>query len=100
MQHWIIDNLTADLSLESLASKVGMSVRNFTRVFQSETGSTPAEFVEAARLDAARRMLEDTDVPLQRVSTRCGFGTSDTMRRVFLRRLGTGPHDYRQRFNR
>jgi transcriptional regulator GlxA family with amidase domain len=98
VQHWVLDNLAKHLSITALADRAAMSVRNFTRVFQSETGVTPADYVEAARLDAARRLLEDTDVPLQRVASRCGFGNTDTMRRAFLRRIGTGPHDYRARF--
>ena len=98
IQHWVLDNLAKDLSIAALADRAAMSVRNFTRVFQSETGVTPADYVEAARLDAARRLLEDTDVPLQRVASRCGFGNTDTMRRAFLRRISTGPHDYRARF--
>ncbi len=98
LQHWILDNLGANLSIAALARRAAMSVRNLTRVFLSETGVTPTDYVEAARLDAARRLLEDTDVPLQRVASRCGFGNADTMRRTFLRRIGTGPHDYRARF--
>ncbi|MDQ0392759.1 GlxA family transcriptional regulator [Labrys monachus] len=98
VQHWLLDHLAADLSLAALAGRAAMSVRNFTRVFQAETGLTPADYVEAARVDAARRLLEDGDTPLQRVASRCGFGNADTMRRAFLRRLGTGPHDYRTRF--
>ena len=77
-----------------------MSVRNFTRVFQGETGTTPADFVETARVDAARRLLEESETPLQRVASRCGFASPDTMRRAFLRRIGTGPSDYRERFRR
>ncbi|HEY1941287.1 MAG TPA: GlxA family transcriptional regulator [Roseiarcus sp.] len=98
VQHWILDHLSLDLTLRTLAGRAAMSVRNFTRVFQSETGITPAEFVEMARVDAARRLLEDSDTPLQRVASRCGFASPDTMRRAFLRRIGTGPSDYRQRF--
>ena len=73
-------------------------MRNFTRVFQHETGTTPADFVEMARVDSARRLLEDTDKPLQRVASSCGFMNPDTMRRAFMRRIGTGPSEYRQRF--
>jgi transcriptional regulator GlxA family with amidase domain len=100
LQHWILDHLSLDLPLDSLASRVAMSVRNFTRVFQEETGTTPADFVEMARIDAARRLLEESETPLQRVASRCGFASADTMRRAFLRRIGTGPSDYRQRFRR
>jgi len=77
-----------------------MSVRNFTRVFQRESGMTPADFVETARVDSARRLLEDTETPLQRVASACGFANPDTMRRAFLRRIGTGPKEYRERFRR
>ena len=73
LQHWILDHLPLDLSLEALASRVAMSVRNFTRVFQGETGTTPADFIEMARVDAARRLLEESEIALQRVASRCGF---------------------------
>jgi transcriptional regulator GlxA family with amidase domain len=98
VQHWVLEHLALDLTLEVLAGHATMSVRNFTRLFQREAGITPADFVEMARVDAARRLLEDTDTPLQRVASRCGFGSPDTMRRAFMRRMGTGPSDYRERF--
>ena len=98
VQHWILDHLPLELTVITLASRAGMSVRNFTRVFQQEAGMTPADFVEMARVDSARRLLEDTDKPLQRVASSCGFANPDTMRRAFLRRIGTGPSEYRERF--
>jgi transcriptional regulator GlxA family with amidase domain len=64
LQHWILDHLSLDLTLDALASRAAMSVRNFTRVFQGETGTTPADFVEMARVDAARRVLEESETPL------------------------------------
>jgi transcriptional regulator GlxA family with amidase domain len=70
LQHWILDHLSLDLTLDALASRAAMSVRNFTRVFQGETGTTPADFVEMARVDAARRLLEESETPLQRVALR------------------------------
>jgi transcriptional regulator GlxA family with amidase domain len=100
LQSWILDHLSLDLPLESLADRAAMSVRNFTRVFQGATGTTPAEFVEMARVDAARRLLEESETPLERVASGCGFTSSDTMRRAFLRRIGIGPSDYRDRFRR
>ncbi len=100
IQHWILDHLPLDLTVNALASRAAMSVRNFTRVFQHETGITPADFVEMARVDFARRLLEDTETPLQRVAASCGFANPDTMRRAFLRRIGTGPSEYRDRFRR
>ena len=68
-----------------------MSVRNFTRVFQGETGTTPADFVEMARVDAARRLLEESEIALQRVASRCGFASRGYDAAGFLRRIGTGP---------
>jgi transcriptional regulator GlxA family with amidase domain len=100
VQHWALEHLSLDLSVRTLASRAAMSVRNFTRVFQQETGITPADFVEMARVDSARRLLEDTDRPLQRVAASCGFANPDTMRRAFVRRIGTGPSEYRERFRR
>jgi transcriptional regulator GlxA family with amidase domain len=75
-----------------------MSDRSFARVFRSQTGITPADFVEATRVDAARRLLEETDKPLQRVASISGFGSTEALRRAFLRRLGVRPADYRSRF--
>jgi transcriptional regulator GlxA family with amidase domain len=98
VQHWILDHLPLELTVKMLASRAAMSVRNFTRVFQQEAGMTPADFVEIARVDAARRLLEDTDKPMQRVASNCGFANPDTMRRAFLRRISTGPSEYRERF--
>jgi transcriptional regulator GlxA family with amidase domain len=98
VQGWILENLSSSLSVEVLAKRAGMSVRNFARVFRGEAGVTPADFVETARVDSARRMLEDTVMPLQRVATRCGFTNVDGLRRAFMRRLSVGPHDYRARF--
>lgn len=100
IQHWILDHLSLDLTLNALASRTAMSIRNFSRVFQQETGITPADFVEMARVDSARRLLEDTETPLQRVASSCGFANPDTMRKAFLRCIGTGPSEYRERFRR
>ena len=98
VQHWILEDVTADLSLPTMAAHAAMSVRNFARLFQKETGTTPADFVELARVEAARRLLEDTSRSLQSVASRSGFTNADLMRRAFLRRIGTGPAEYRERF--
>lgn len=98
IQYWIIENLREDLSVGKLASHSAMSVRNFARAFRKEIGVTPAHFVETARVDFARRMLEETPVSLQRVAECCGFNGVDGLRRAFMRCLGVGPHDYRTRF--
>jgi transcriptional regulator GlxA family with amidase domain len=98
IQHWILDNPRVDLSVKRLANRAGMSERNFSRVFHEQTGMTPGDYVEATRIDAARRLLESTRLPLQRIASDSGFANSDVMRRAFLRRIGVTPLDYRRQF--
>ncbi len=87
-------------TLEALAAVVGMSPRNLARHFVQTTGTTPHEFIERARVDAARRMLEGTDRPLKVIAFDCGFGSADRMRIVFSTRLGVTPAQYRASFRR
>jgi transcriptional regulator GlxA family with amidase domain len=98
LQAWIPDHLDDDLSIERLAARTAMSARNFARAFRREVGVTPARFVEQARVEAARRQLEETGVAVEELAARCGFGTAETMRRTFLRTLHVTPTDYRRRF--
>ncbi len=95
----IVENLAGDLSVEALAQRAHMSPRHFARLFRTETGVTPARYVESIRLEAARRALEDSAQPVATVALTCGFGTPETMRRSFLRALGVGPAEYRRRFH-
>lgn len=89
-----------DRSLPRLAERVAMSERTFSRVFLKETGTTPAAFVEMARVDRAKALLETSDWPLERVAERSGFGSCDALHRAFHRRVGATPGDYRARFGR
>nr|WP_281261009.1 helix-turn-helix domain-containing protein [Agarilytica rhodophyticola] len=98
LQHWILDHVDEDLTLNALGNRVGMSVRNLSRVFLKETGETPADFVEQARVDAARRLLEENDLPLQRIASHSGFSNPDIIRRAFMRRIHISPNEYRKRF--
>ena len=98
VQQYVADHPEADLSVAALASRTGMSPRNFARVFTREVGLTPARFVEQTRLEAARRRLEESDDGVEQVASCCGFGTAETMRRTFLRRIRVSPADYRLRF--
>ena len=93
---WIYDHLDQDLRVEALAERVHMSPRNFARVFRRRIGMTPARLVELARLEAARRQLEESDVPLKTVARDSGFGTVERMRRSFTRHLKVRPSDYRR----
>lgn len=98
LQGWIADHLGGDLSVDALARRANMSPRNFARVFRREVGMTPAAYVETARVESAQRELETTKAGFDAIARRCGFGTTDTMRRAFQRRLGVKPGDYRARF--
>ena len=100
VQGWILKNIDKDLSLAVLADRAGMSPRNFTRLFQTETATTPAVFVEYVRIDVARRLLEESDAPLKRIAERCGFASADTLRRAFQRQVKTTPAEYRDHFCR
>jgi len=89
-----------DLSLPALADRAGMTERTFSRVFKKETGVSPAAFVEIARVNRAKALLETSDWPLARVAERAGFGSLDGLHRAFQKRCGTTPGDYRDRFGR
>jgi transcriptional regulator GlxA family with amidase domain len=97
---WMEENLNRPLPVGVLAARACLSPRQFVRVFQAETGTTPARMVERLRVDAARRRLEQGRVRLATVAASCGFGTEETMRRAFLRHLGIAPGEYRDRFRR
>jgi transcriptional regulator GlxA family with amidase domain len=81
-----------------LARRATMSPRHFTRVFSDEVGEAPGHYVERVRTEAARRQLEETDDTVVAIATRCGFGTAETMRRNFIRRIGVSPDQYRKAF--
>lgn len=100
LQAWIVDHLADPLTVERLAARAVMSPRHFARVFRRDTGVTPARFVGRARVEAARRALEDTNQSVDAIATTCGFGTAETMRRTFLRTLRASPREYRNRFRR
>ncbi|HEV2518443.1 MAG TPA: DJ-1/PfpI family protein [Devosia sp.] len=95
---WMAENLCADLRVERLAERAGMSARNFARVYVEETGATPARAVEALRLAAACRALENTGLPLKVIAEQAGLSTEQNLRRVIQRQFGIGPSDYRIRF--
>jgi transcriptional regulator GlxA family with amidase domain len=98
LQAWMADHLADDLSVPALAARACMSERNFARAFKAETGMTPAVYVEALRVERARLALESGAEPIEAVARRCGFGTVETLRRAFARRLGVSPGAYRDRF--
>jgi transcriptional regulator GlxA family with amidase domain len=98
LEGWIADHLAQDLSVMTMAEQVSMSTRTFARVFREELGVTPAAYVEAVRVEAARRLLETTRRPVAEVARACGFGTVETMHRVFKRTVRVTPGEYRRHF--
>ncbi len=100
LQTYILDHPREDLSVERLSGRVSMSPRNFARVFTREVGATPARFVTSVRVETARRLLEESSVDLEAVCAMSGLGTTESMRRSFLRLVGIPPGQYRERFNR
>ncbi|ARF58594.1 GlxA family transcriptional regulator [Streptomyces gilvosporeus] len=98
VQQWITENPAADLSVDALAARAGLSPRHFARAFRDEVGMTPGRYVDRIRLEAARRRLEDTADGIEEVSRHCGYGTPEAMRRAFVRVLGAAPAEYRRRF--
>ena len=98
LQTWIAENLTADLRVEALADRAKMSARNFARAYASNRGRTPAKAVEEIRLDAARRLLEETEERIEAVAAKCGYSGEEQMRAAFVRTLKIPPREYRRRF--
>jgi transcriptional regulator GlxA family with amidase domain len=98
LQHWIAEHPGADLSVETLAQRASLSPRQFARAFAAEVGVPPGRYVDRARLEAARRHLEDTADDVAATARACGYGTPEAMRRAFIRALGVGPAEYRRRF--
>jgi transcriptional regulator GlxA family with amidase domain len=98
LHHWINGHLADDLSLAVLADHTGMSERSFSRHYSEATGQTPARAIERLRVEAARRLLSESRLPVKRIAQRCGLGSEETMRRSFLRLLAVTPQDYRSRF--
>ncbi|VVE57176.1 GlxA family transcriptional regulator [Pandoraea anhela] len=98
LQSWMLANLDKDIAAPELASRVAMSLRSFNRCFKKETGTTPTAFLMRARVEVARRMLEEGTLPAKTIAASAGFNTYDAMRKAFQTVLGITPLVYRHRF--
>lgn len=98
LQRFVAANPALQHDLASLAARVGLSPRHFARVFRKEVGITPAAWVEAARVAAARRLLETRQGVPKQVATQSGFANADMLRRAFVRHVGVTPAEYRKRY--
>lgn len=95
---WISGHLDEALSVERLAERMCMSPRTFARRYVEAVGQTPARTVERMRVEAASQLLESSPLSLKQIAVRCGFASDQNLRRAFVRQLGVGPLDYRERF--
>ena len=98
MIRWIDGHVAEALTVSAMAERCAMSERTFARRFASETGMTPARFVEQSRIDRARQLLERSDLGLERIADDCGLRSAEVLRRLFQRHLGLSPSQYRERF--
>ncbi|WP_433928796.1 GlxA family transcriptional regulator [Curtobacterium flaccumfaciens] len=96
---WAVEHLDEELGVDRLAAAAHMSRRSFVRAFKASTGTTPAAWVRSRRLDEARRLLETTDLPVDRIAAACGFGNPVTLRQNFAVAFGSTPSSYRRRFD-
>ncbi|MHB9800956.1 GlxA family transcriptional regulator [Pseudomonas sp. MT3] len=98
---WLAENLDdPELTVERLAEQAKMSLRNFSRVYKERTGRTPAKAIELFRLEAAKRLLENSSRNIEQIARACGFADEERLRTTFRRHLTISPRDYRSRFTR
>lgn len=97
---WLLDQLERPVTVPEMASHACLSVRAFARRFQEETGTSPHQWLILQRLQRARALLEDSDLPVEQIATRCGFGSALSFRQHFRRHVGACPTDYRRTFRR
>ncbi|WP_181035018.1 GlxA family transcriptional regulator [Arthrobacter sp. B0490] len=96
---WALGNLRQPLTIDRLAGQAHMSRRTFVRAFRAATGTTPSAWIRSRRLDAARRLLETTDLSIDHIAADCGFGNPVTLRQNFAAAFSTTPTDYRRHFD-
>jgi transcriptional regulator GlxA family with amidase domain len=100
LQVYMLENLKADLSVETLAERIGMSPRHFSRVCLREMKMNPGQFVDRLRVEAAQQMIDSSSMGLKEIADACGFGSADSMRRTFQRVIGITAGEYTERFKR
>src|SRR6185436_4755808 len=96
---WMLEHITVEHPVSSLARRAAMSERTFARRFVAETGTTPHKWLSMQRVLHARNLLEETDLGVESIATRSGFGTGALLRHHFRRVVGVAPQDYRRTFS-
>lgn len=100
LQVYMLENLKSDLSVETLAERIGMSPRHFSRVCLREMKMNPGQFVDRLRVEAAQQMIDSSSLGLKEIADACGFNSADSMRRTFHRVIGITAGEYKERFTR
>ena len=100
LQVYMLENLKANLSVEALAERIGMSPRHFARVCLREMKMNPGQFVDRLRVEAAQQMIDSSSMGFKEIADACGFGSADSMRRTFQRVMGITAGEYAERFKR
>jgi len=95
---WMQEHLDEELTVDALAARVHLAPRTFARRFRAETGATPHDWLVGQRVLLARELLEESELSVEQIAHRAGFGTAAVLRHHFTRRLGTSPVAYRRRF--
>ncbi len=95
---WMSHNLEQPHTVDELAARANMSSRTFARKFAAETGTTPVKWLTNQRVLAAKQLLEDSDLGLETIADRVGFGSGALLRHHFNKQVGVAPGDYRRRF--
>ncbi len=98
VQEWVLSNIESKINVSLMANQASMSLRNFTRSFHKEVGICPSQFIEKARIDKARRLLSESNLPMKSIAFKCGYASTDQMRIGFRKHLGVTPKEYRERF--
>lgn len=99
VQNYVLEHLDEAFTIERMAGLATMSTRHFARTFAREVNMTPMEFLQNARIDCARNLLETSDLPLKTVAFKSGFGSVRHMRFLFSEKLGLNPTQYREQFS-
>jgi transcriptional regulator GlxA family with amidase domain len=98
-QSYVLERIDEAFTVERMAAIANMSARHFARVFTRDINMTPMEFLQSARIDCARNLLETSDLPLKTVAYKSGFGSVRHMRSLFAEKLGLTPAQYREQFS-
>ncbi|MBH0780040.1 helix-turn-helix domain-containing protein [Nocardia bovistercoris] len=96
--HWLSENLELQHTVDDLAARAMMSTRTFARRFAAETGTTPVKWLTNQRVLLAEQLLEESDLGLEQIAARAGFGSGALLRHHFQKLVGIAPTEYRRRF--